>query len=63
LLKFRNLRTLEAKLESQIGVTFAESSVDADGTWSPSEQEIVDQNEAGYQIVVPAASAVVVTFK
>lgn len=56
-------RLIAPSLESQIGVTFAGSSVNADGTWSPIEQETVNQNGAGYQIVVPAGSAVVVTFK
>jgi len=56
-------RLTAPSLESQTGITFAGSSVKADGTWSPIEQETVNQNGSGYQIVVPAGSAVVVTFK
>jgi hypothetical protein len=56
-------RLTAPSLESQTGIIFAGSSVNADGTWSPVEQEIVNKNGSGYKIVVPAASAVVVTFK
>jgi hypothetical protein len=56
-------RLTAPSLESQTGITFAGSSISADGTWSPVEQEKVNKNGSDYQIVVPAASAVVVSFK
>ena len=57
------LRLLAPSLDAQDGITLAGSSVSTDGTWLPSVEERVDRKAAAYQIAVPPASAVIVTFK
>jgi hypothetical protein len=56
------LRLTAKSLSSQNGIKLAGSSVNSDGTWFPSLEEQVNQNDTGYSIYVPSASAVVVTF-
>jgi hypothetical protein len=57
------LRLTAQSLSSQSGITFAGDSVSSDGSWAPGVQEAVQQNGAGFQIVVPAGSAVEIIFQ
>jgi hypothetical protein len=56
-------RLTAPSLDATTGITFGGNSVRADGTWTADEEEMVTQNGPGYHIVVPSASAVVITFR
>ncbi|OGO16558.1 MAG: hypothetical protein A2Z02_06780 [Chloroflexi bacterium RBG_16_48_7] len=50
-------------IHSNTGITFAGSSVKADGTWTPGPDETIIRDGSVFRVSVPAASAVLVTFK
>jgi len=57
------LRLVAPSLTARKGITFGGNPVAVDGTWSAGEVEVVQRDNAGFRIEVPAGSAAVVTFK
>lgn len=57
----RAMRLMAESLQAEDGITLAGSPVNEDGTWFPRAEESVASNGAAFQVVVPAASAVLVT--
>ena len=57
------MRLAAESLLAEEGITLGGSPVNEDGTWFPREEEPVASNGSAFQVVVPAASAVLVTLR
>jgi alpha-L-arabinofuranosidase len=56
------MRLTGESLDSADYISFAGSQVDEDGTWSPRVIETIGLSNGRFELAVPPASAVVVTF-
>jgi hypothetical protein len=59
----RGARLKASRLDSQDGITFSGSAIGADGSWQSAAVEKVAVRSGYCELAVPAASAVVLTFK
>ncbi len=57
------MRLIGPSLNAQTGITLGGSAVNPDGSWTPESDEPVIYNGDLFQLALPAASAVVVTFE
>jgi hypothetical protein len=57
------LRLIAPSLEAQDGITFGGSAVAAGGTWRPTAIDTISPSGKGYQVILPAGSAVLLILR